>query len=672
MAKWIGLLCAAGLALGAPTAWAQDRLAEALALPLASELTGARDVARFAWVENSGGARSLWVADKGAPARRIVAEPSDDGQLLYDPALSADGARLAYVRGGDEEFPDGSIPNTAADALPPRQQVLLATLTAAEPPVVLGDGHSPVFSPDGKQVAFSRRGELWLWDGAAVRKVANLPGTIARLQFSPDGTRLLFVESRGDHAFVALFDIAAGTLRYLEPGLGYAVEPVFSPDGAQVAFIRYLDPPADAVAGPGSYWSVRVADTATGATRVLWTAPAGTGGRYAGTRSRNLFWSADGQLVFPWERSGWLHPYAIDAAKGGTPRELTPGAFEVETFLLAPDGRALVYAANAGDIDRRHLWRVPLKGGAPVAITRGTGIESFPTFAGDTLALIASDVSHPAHVALADRLAPLHAAPVLRGAIPPEAVTYRAEDGVEVHAQLFRGAGKGKRPALIFVHGGPRRQMLLGFHPMGYYSNAYAMNQALAARGYTVLSINYRSGTGYGLAFRDAPGIARDGASEYRDVLAGGRWLAARGDVDAARIGIWGGSWGGYLTALALARNSDLFKAGADFHGVHTLVRPVDKALSPEAETAARALQWQSSPMGAIDQWRSPVLIVHGDDDKNVDFAQSMLLARALSARGVPYRELVFPNERHEFFRTADWLAAYRATIALFDEVLAK
>ncbi|NWN33611.1 prolyl oligopeptidase family serine peptidase, partial [Klebsiella michiganensis] len=87
-------------------------------------------------------------------------------------------------------------------------------------------------------------------------------------------------------------------------------------------------------------------------------------------------------------------------------------------------------------------------------------------------------------------------------------------------------------------------------------------------RGYTVLSVNYRSGTGYGQAFREAPGIARDGASEYRDVLAGGRWLATRKDIDPQKIGIWGGSWGGYLTALALARDSTLFKAGADFHGV--------------------------------------------------------------------------------------------------------
>jgi dipeptidyl aminopeptidase/acylaminoacyl peptidase len=212
--------------------------------------------------------------------------------------------------------------------------------------------------------------------------------------------------------------------------------------------------------------------------------------------------------------------------------------------------------------------------------------------------------------------------------------------------------------------------MLLGFHPSSYYSNAYILNQHFAAEGYDVLAVNYRSGTGYGRAFREAPNIAREGAAEYRDILAAGRWLAGRGDVDPKRIGIWGGSWGGYLTALALARNSDLFAAGVDFHGVHAMVRPVENNLSPDAQAVAHQLQWQSSPMGSIDKWRSPVLLIHGDDDKNVDFGQSLLLARELAARHIPYKDLVFPNERHGFLRYADWLASYRAADAFLRPIL--
>jgi len=245
--------------------------------------------------------------------------------------------------------------------------------------------------------------------------------------------------------------------------------------------------------------------------------------------------------------------------------------------------------------------------------------------------------------------------------VAPESVLFRAEDGMEVHGQLFHGRGGGKRPAVVYVHGGPKRQMLPGFHPSGYYSIAYAMNQYLASRGYNVLAVNYRSGTGYGGAFRQAPGIGREGGTEYRDILAAGRWLATRNDVDSNRIGIWGGSWGGYLTALALARNSDLFKVGVDLNGVHSLLRPVPDSLSPDEQLAVRKVQWQASPLASIDHWRSPVLLVHGDDDHNVPFSQSLLLARELRARRIPFEEIVFPNERHAFFRHAHWLETLRA-----------
>ena len=111
--------------------------------------------------------------------------------------------------------------------------------------------------------------------------------------------------------------------------------------------------------------------------------------------------------------------------------------------------------------------------------------------------------------------------------------------------------------------------MLLGFHYMEYYHNAYAMNQYLASKGYTVLSVNYRLGIMYGRKFREPPKSVWRGASEYQDVVAGAKFLQTLDNVDPQRIGLWGGSYGGFLTAMGLARNSDIFKAGVDFHGVH-------------------------------------------------------------------------------------------------------
>ncbi len=665
-------LCAVALASPGETA-GQDRLSALLALPVASELTGAADAPRFAWVIAEAGVRNVWTGGPGQPARRITVFTEDDGEPIYDLTLSRDGHTLAFVKGGDGEHPDAEQPNPAVALAAPKQRLFLADL-ASGAPVLIGEGRSPAIAPAGDRIAYIRGTELWLWaSGQNPRRIGAVSGEVTRLVWSPNGKRLLFTEKRRDYGLVGVLELEQARLHYLDPGLGYSVEPAFSPDGTQLAFIRYVEPPPRADPDSGPYWSIRVADVATGATRTLWTAPAGEGARYAGTRRRNLFWSAEGQLVFPWERTGWLHAYVLDARRGGEPRALTSGPFELDSFALDEGGRALIYAANAGEPDRRHIWRRPIGGGAAVQLSRGDGIESFPTTGADSLAVIATSVTRTAHVAIVGRgLTPLWKTAEAPDFIAPEPVAFRAQDGLEVRGQLFRSRLPGKRPALLWIHGGPRRQMLLGFHTSGYYSNAYLMNQYLAAQGYHVLAVNYRGGTGYGRAFREAPETGREGASEYRDILAAGHWLAARDDVDPQRIGLWGGSWGGYLTALGLARDSDLFKAGVDLHGVHSLRRAVPITLSPEVEDEARRLQWQSSPLADIDRWRSPVLLIHGGDDRNVDFSQSLLLARELAARRIPYRELVFPNERHGFLRYANWLESLRAADAFLKEHLGR
>ncbi len=670
------------LLLAQPVLAQRDPLAEALALPHAGGLTGAKQVPLFAWVENRAGVRNLWVGGPGRPARRLTSFAEDDGRQLHGLALSDDGRLLAFVRGGDEEWPDEALPNAGAAPVAPPQQLFVVSTTGGAPELV-GEGHSPAFAPGGERLAFLEGNEIRLWTrGAPPRRLARVKGSASRLLWSPDGARLAFVEDRGEHGYVALLDPTPtnGTeprLRYLDPGLGHAAEPAFSPDGRELAFVRHMSPPPGTAPDVGAWWSIRVVDAASGGARVLWAAPPGPGGRWAGTRSRNLHWSRDGRILFPWERTGWLHVHALDAAKGGTPQPLTAGEYEVETFLLGPDDRALLYAANADEPDGRRVWRRGAAG-APVRLGAGAGdaIHSLPVVAGSAVAAVATDADSPAHpVLLGDRATPLAPPAAMPRAAAPESVTFRATDGLAVRGQFFRARGCAaprRCPALVFIHGGPRRQMLRGFHPSAYYSRTYLLNQHLAARGFHVLSVNYRGGTGYGLRWRDAAETGREGASEYRDVLAAGRWLAAQPSADSARIGVWGGSWGGYLAALALARDSALFAGGVDLHGVHSLLRPVANTLSPEAQERARRLQWDSSPLAAIDRWRSPVLLIHGDDDRNVPFAQSLLLARELAARGVPYEELVLPNERHGFFRHDNWLRAFRATEGFFERRLTR
>jgi len=199
---------------------------------------------------------------------------------------------------------------------------------------------------------------------------------------------------------------------------------------------------------------------------------------------------------------------------------------------------------------------------------------------------------------------------------------------------------------MIFVHGGPQRQMLLGYHYRYVYHMFYAVNEWLASQGYVVMSINYRSGIGYGRSFRTAPGTEARGNSEYQDIVAGARYLQSRPDVDPKRIGIYGLSYGGLLTAQALARNSDIFAAGVDYAGVHLYGSSLDP----------NDLSYQSSAISQIDKWKSPVLLIQGDDDRNVNFAQTVGLVQLLRQRDVYHELIVFPDDVHDSLLHSRWL----------------
>ncbi len=260
----------------------------------------------------------------------------------------------------------------------------------------------------------------------------------------------------------------------------------------------------------------------------------------------------------------------------------------------------------------------------------------------------------------------------------PRKVVYKASDGVAVHGQLFEKAGgPAKKAAVIFVHGGPPRQMLLGWHYSDYYSNAYAMNQYLASRGFVVLSVNYRLGIGYGYEFHRPTAGGAQGASEYLDVKAAAEWLRTQPQVDPARVGIYGGSYGGFLVALGLARNSDLFAVGVDIHGVHDWLGDGGRGFFSrdryeEAPDRAKALElaWQSSPVASINSWKSPVLLIHGDDDRNVRFSQTVDLARRLAGLGIEFEELVIPDDTHHWMRHANAVKIDSATAAYFEKKL--
>jgi dipeptidyl aminopeptidase/acylaminoacyl peptidase len=673
-------ILAALLLAGCAAAQPPFTLNQVLGSAFPTELTASPANGKFAWVENARGVRNIWVAE--APryeARQITAYTQDDGHELSGLAGTPAGDAIVYTR-LDGTNRAGEYPNPALDPKGTEQDVWIASLSGGAPRKI-GEGESAALAPQGGRVAWVHKGQLWLApvDGSTPGAALKTRGQSAHPAWSPDGTRVAFESERGDHGFIGVYDTASDTLRYLDPSTDNDLHPAWSPDGRSIAFIRI---PSAGVRGPrepqraGEPWSIRVASTETGAGREVFRAREGPGSVFRGiTAATQILW-AGSRLVFPWEADGWTHLYSIPAA-GGEPLLLTPGKFEVEEAAMVPGGQEVFFNSNQGDIDRRHLWKVAVSGGTPEAVTHGDGIEWAPAPAADgTLAFLRSDAQHPAHAVIRAGAAihDLHPESIpadfpVNRMVTPQQVILSSADGLPIHGQLFLPPNlkPGSRaPAMVFFHGGSRREMLLGWHYMYYYSNCYALNQYLANSGYVVLSVNYRSGIGYGLDFREALRYGPAGGSEYNDVQGAGVYLRSRSDVDPDRIGAWGGSYGGYLTAMALARASDLFRAGVDLHGVHDW--------ATELEIASTApdyrLAFESSPMAFLSTWRSPVLLIQGDDDRNVQFNQTVKLADALRRQHVDVEELVFPDEVHDFLLYRTWLAAYQAASAYLDRKL--
>jgi dipeptidyl aminopeptidase/acylaminoacyl peptidase len=711
-------VCFACLLASAPIRAKTFTIEQVMNSPFPDELTRAAHGERVAWMFDIRGARNVWIADgPDFVAHQITHYSGDDGMPINSLRLTPDGRTAVYARGSETNH-QGEVADPTSDVQQPEQQVWAVDADGGNPRL-LGtmncsseDCEDIEISPDGKFTVWAARNELWIApvSGAQpARRLAYVRGNNLEPRWSPDGKEIAFESSRGDHGFIALYDFGRDRIRYLAPTVSRDMMPRWSPDGTEIAFVRIpgIERGLPIIPVRPQPWSIWVGNPSTGQAHEVWRSTDDLNGslvRY--WEDGTFYFAGDHRIVFTSQEDGWNHLYSVpdqggpppqgSGPQGGPPPQgsgpqggqallLTPGNFSVKDVSLSPDRKTVLYSSNENDVDRRHIWKVGVDGGEPVPLTRGETIEWTPVETGDSqfVLCLGSSATTPA---MPYRITSGGREVIARSALPadfpsaalvaPRQVIFKSLDGLEIHGQLFVPRGRsGPGPALVYMHGGPIRQMMLGFHPMDYYHYAYAENQYLVSLGFVVLSVNYRLGIMYGRAFRTPPHSVWRGASEYQDIVAGGKYLQSLPIVDPHKVGLWGGSYGGFLTAMGLARNSDIFAAGVDFHGVHNwaafLPNWTRTQHVPDLAQAMK-LAFQSSPDAYVSTWKSPVLLIQGDDDRNVPFSQMVDLVQRLRQQHVPFEQIVIPDEIHGFLRWGDWVRTYQATADFFIRVLVK
>jgi dipeptidyl aminopeptidase/acylaminoacyl peptidase len=432
---------------------------------------------------------------------------------------------------------------------------------------------------------------------------------------------------------------------------------------------------------------IAVIDPATGKARILdhvrddaWVREIGASNNVSG----GIGWLPDNRRVwFLAEHDGWMHLYTVDVtAARPERRQLTTGRFEIDAVQLSPDGSTFYLQTTEQHPGERHLYAMSVDGGARTRITTLVGSSAGEISPDNsTIGLIYSSSTRPPEVFVMANRAGAEPRQVTTSTSPewrsykwvePQLVTYKARDGAEVYARLYTPEMVGAKrhpsnPAVVFVHGAGYLQNAHRY--WSSYSREYMFHHLLASRGYVVLDPDYRASAGYGRDWRTA--IYRwMGGKDLQDVNDGARFLVDTHKVDARRIGVYGGSYGGFITLMAMFTTPDVFAAGAALRPVTDWAHynhPYTSNILNEPQSDLEAYR-KSSPIYFAEGLKGALLICHGMVDVNVHFQDSVRLAqRLIELRKENWELAVYPVEDHGFVEETSWADEYKRILKLFE-----
>jgi dipeptidyl aminopeptidase/acylaminoacyl peptidase len=418
------------------------------------------------------------------------------------------------------------------------------------------------------------------------------------------------------------------------------------------------------------------------------TGGGGFGGPGGGGGGGSLAWLPDNKrFLFLAEKDGWMHLYSLDvSAAQPAPKQLTSGKWEISNARLSNDRTKVYFTSSEVHPGEHHFYTMSIDGGPSTRITTMTGANEVTVSPDEkTLAVMFSYSTRPPELYVMPFAAGARAKQVTTTPTPewlafkwldPKIITYKARDGALVYARLYTpemvGAKRDPRhPAIVFAHGAGYLQFANKAWSSGYF-HEHMFHHLLALHGYVVICPDYRGSAGYGRDWRTAI-YEHMGSKDLEDCVDAAKYLAGAEKIDPRRIGIYGGSYGGFLTLMAMFTTPDVFAAGAALRPVtdwahynHGYTAPILNLPQNDLDAYKR-----SSPIYFAEGLKGQLLICHGMVDTNVFFQDSVrLIQRLIELRKTTWSVAPYPVENHTFTEETSWADEYKRIYRLFEENL--